>query len=328
MERCANCNKRILFGAVKTAYGAFCSADCSKGFRAALNGFCDACLAQTTDQSAGNMTQINGIGTMWGFFDKHKCPECGSVVKTKWFTFLFPLIPLDKYRVLFIQQKHTLTGYRSRYLARRLKPRVAGEPARQDRRPSAIPPVPARPKPGPPPVRPAAVTPVRERPPGVTVIAVASIVAAVGGLLLAALSLAANLMLLSQPAWQAGAANRLRSQIAYGLFTIAIDVALSAALLVGAVGILRLKRWARTTLLVRAILQMAFTLVQSSVAALIISETPAQPADLGVAAYAGLAVMALLSLAFNAALLVTLALPGVTRAFGASEVLGPPIPAP
>ncbi len=127
MEHCNNCKKVILFGAIQSANGVFCSDTCEAGYIALQQGFCEVCLAQTTDESPGNLRQINGIGTSWGFDlgGKDKCPTCGSVVKTKWFCFIFPLVPTDKFRVLSIQNKQSLTGSRDRFLARKVKPAKA-----------------------------------------------------------------------------------------------------------------------------------------------------------------------------------------------------------
>lgn len=125
MERCNNCKKVIVFGAIRSANGVFCSDTCEAGYQALQQGFCEACLAQTTDESPGNLRQINGIGTSWGFDfgGKDKCPTCGSAVKTKWFCFIFPLVPIDKFRVLSTQEN--LTGSRGRFLARKVKPGAA-----------------------------------------------------------------------------------------------------------------------------------------------------------------------------------------------------------
>ena len=120
MKKCRNCGNRIIFGAVAGQDGDFCSSQCLEGFQKLRSGFCNNCRAQTTAESAGNLRQFNGIGTAFGPFSKGKCPECGSVIKTKWFTFGVPLVPLEKYRVLFTMQKGTLGGSRATFLSRKL----------------------------------------------------------------------------------------------------------------------------------------------------------------------------------------------------------------
>ncbi len=49
------------------------------------------------------------------------------MIKTKWFTFVVPLVPLEKYRVLFTMQKGTLGVSRATFLSRKLK--LAPEPS-------------------------------------------------------------------------------------------------------------------------------------------------------------------------------------------------------
>jgi len=85
-------------------------------------GFCDRCLAETTDESTGNVTAVNGIGTMlmgtrWRAKGLHPCPVCGSVVQTKWATFGVGIKPLGTYRVLYTKQGLTT----SRFFSRRLR---------------------------------------------------------------------------------------------------------------------------------------------------------------------------------------------------------------
>jgi hypothetical protein len=122
MKKCRNCGNRILFGAVAVPDGDFCSSNCLEGFQKLKSGFCEKCREQTTADTAGNLRQFNGIGTAFGPFSKDKCPECGSVIKTKWFTFGLPLVPLEKYRVLYTMQKGALGGSRASFLSRRLNP--------------------------------------------------------------------------------------------------------------------------------------------------------------------------------------------------------------
>ena len=85
-------------------------------------GFCTQCLSETTDETPGNMTTFNGIGTAlmgtrWRTRGLQECPACGSEVQTKWFTFGFGVKPLGTYRVIYTKRGLTT----SRLFARRLR---------------------------------------------------------------------------------------------------------------------------------------------------------------------------------------------------------------
>ncbi len=87
-----------------------------------VQGFCQRCVAETTDESPGSVSTINGIGTAlqgtrWKSKGLDPCPYCGSVVQQKWRMFGFPVKPLGSYRILYVKQG--LLG--SRYYGRRLK---------------------------------------------------------------------------------------------------------------------------------------------------------------------------------------------------------------
>ncbi len=80
------------------------------------DGFCVTCRAQTTDESPGGTFTFNYVGTrLIGFRDI--CPYCGSVVQRKWFCFVLPLVPLAKYRVLYLEEG----GSYRRYVGRKLR---------------------------------------------------------------------------------------------------------------------------------------------------------------------------------------------------------------
>jgi len=85
--------------------------------RVAVDGFCAACRSQTTDESPGNTNTVNLIfGTrLIGHDDR--CPACGAVLQTKWLQIILPIIPLGRYRVLYLE-RGLFTG---RYLGRRLR---------------------------------------------------------------------------------------------------------------------------------------------------------------------------------------------------------------
>ena len=124
--RCKNCNAILLWVGAREGENIFCSKVCAEGYKAAINGFCSACLAETTEESPGRMEIFNFIGTDWGWpLGRKKCPRCGSVILRKWRYFILPIIPEDKYRVLFINTKLKLFGTSTRFLARKMKSRDA-----------------------------------------------------------------------------------------------------------------------------------------------------------------------------------------------------------
>ncbi len=78
-------------------------------------GFCAACYASTTDESPGNMFTFNFIGTrLLGGADP--CAKCGSIVQRVWFCFILPVIPLDSYRVKYVQEGFFSSGFIGRKL--------------------------------------------------------------------------------------------------------------------------------------------------------------------------------------------------------------------
>jgi hypothetical protein len=75
-------------------------------------GFCYRCWSDTTDESPGNTATVNLIGTaLTG--EEERCEVCGSVIKTKHFWLILPLIPLGRFRVIRCGD--------GRYLGRRLR---------------------------------------------------------------------------------------------------------------------------------------------------------------------------------------------------------------
>jgi hypothetical protein len=62
-------------------------------------GFCYDCWSQTTDESPGNTTTFNLIGTsLTG--EEGKCSVCASTIRTKHFWLIVPLVPVGRYRVI------------------------------------------------------------------------------------------------------------------------------------------------------------------------------------------------------------------------------------
>lgn len=85
-------------------------------------GFCKKCIEETTPESPGNVNTLNGVGTMlmgsrWSQKGKKPCPECSSVIQTKWVTFGIGLFTMGTYRILYTK-KGILT---SKFYGRRLK---------------------------------------------------------------------------------------------------------------------------------------------------------------------------------------------------------------
>ena len=79
-------------------------------------GFCQECLAQTTDESPGFVFTINWLGIrLLGGGDP--CPACGSIVQRKWICLVMPIVPLGRYRVVYLGQGFMST----RFVGRRLK---------------------------------------------------------------------------------------------------------------------------------------------------------------------------------------------------------------
>ena len=79
-------------------------------------GFCQACLAETTEESVGTVFSVNLIGThLWG--DSDPCSACGSIVQRKWLCIMMPLVPLGKYRVIHLG--HWFMS--SKFIGRKLK---------------------------------------------------------------------------------------------------------------------------------------------------------------------------------------------------------------
>lgn len=99
-HRCAVCSGRIVFGGYKDGDIRYCSAVCYTA--GPIPGFCQNCTTATTDESPGNTSTYNSIGTSLRPSGP-RCPNCHSVPAKKWFVILLiPIIPLKSYRVRWI----------------------------------------------------------------------------------------------------------------------------------------------------------------------------------------------------------------------------------
>ena len=77
--------------------------------------FCDKCIAESSDQTPGDVNTYNGIGRKF-YGSKSPCAQCGSVIRTLWWTLIdVPIIPLGSYRY----KKGSETIQSSRFWARR-----------------------------------------------------------------------------------------------------------------------------------------------------------------------------------------------------------------
>jgi len=81
--------------------------------------FCVHCSAETTDETPGDVSTINGIGRQF-YGSAAPCPECASVVRTLWWTVAHvPLVPLASYRYKTAEERVT----RARFWCRKLPSR-------------------------------------------------------------------------------------------------------------------------------------------------------------------------------------------------------------
>ncbi|MDC3962077.1 hypothetical protein [Polyangium jinanense] len=79
------------------------------------SGFCKRCYDESTPLSPGNISTVNGTGTMF-YGEDRGCCDCGSVVRVHWVVFCgLPLIPLGTYRYRDLYGE----GTSSKFLARR-----------------------------------------------------------------------------------------------------------------------------------------------------------------------------------------------------------------
>ena len=78
-------------------------------------GFCEDCLAESTDETPGDVSTVNGCGRQF-YGNARPCPKCGSVIKTLWWCmFELPLVPRGSYRYITVSSE----GFSSRFWSRR-----------------------------------------------------------------------------------------------------------------------------------------------------------------------------------------------------------------
>ena len=81
--------------------------------------FCEHCVAETTDETPGDVSTINGIGRKF-YGSAAPCPECASVIRTLWWTVVeVPVVPLASYRYKTSEEGVS----RSRFWCRKLPAR-------------------------------------------------------------------------------------------------------------------------------------------------------------------------------------------------------------
>lgn len=120
MQRCAQCRQFIVAGGVRQGDKLYCNATCMESSQKPRQ-FCQECLASTTDQSTGNLGRINGIGVALMRAGGPPCPQCQSLLSRTWVTILYiPLIPLSKYRVLYLVKGSVIAG-RSQFISRKMR---------------------------------------------------------------------------------------------------------------------------------------------------------------------------------------------------------------
>lgn len=113
IRKCKNCGDVMVLGKREGEHY-FCSSECLNNFR--HPGFCPDCSNETTDEPAGNLHTLNGIGLRF-YGKKHECPVCFSAIRRKWFCVLFiPVIPCAAYRVKF--------NTRTIFFSRKTKPNL------------------------------------------------------------------------------------------------------------------------------------------------------------------------------------------------------------
>jgi hypothetical protein len=69
-------------------------------FRSAASRFCSRCTQSTLDKPVTGLFTHRHIMGVRLIGSTQRCDECGSIIKTRWFWFLIPLIPFGSYRVL------------------------------------------------------------------------------------------------------------------------------------------------------------------------------------------------------------------------------------
>ncbi len=119
MKSCSNCGHTIIFGGHQVGDNFLCSKKCEAEFIPSGKEFCESCLVETVEIAklrwraflfVAASKVYNGLsrknirfrsGLEFGPLNKNKCPRCGSVIAKLWICFLIPIIPLDRYRILY-----------------------------------------------------------------------------------------------------------------------------------------------------------------------------------------------------------------------------------
>jgi len=118
-QNAANAQKLALLRAYTRGYVEMPSAQPATGVERSVASrviFCERCVAESTDETPGDISTMNGIGRKF-YGSAEPCPECASVVRTLWWTFIdFPIIPLGSYRYKTSEEAVT----RSRFWCRKL----------------------------------------------------------------------------------------------------------------------------------------------------------------------------------------------------------------
>jgi hypothetical protein len=87
-------------------------------------GFCEDCIAATTDESPGGALSNFAFGTTF-FHSGEPCPNCNAIIATKYIiAFFVPVVRLGRFRLKY----HQRGFFRSVYIGRRLRsvPHAAG----------------------------------------------------------------------------------------------------------------------------------------------------------------------------------------------------------
>ena len=67
------------------------------------NGFCEQCIADSTEDTPGDVSTVNGVGRKF-YGGAKPCAQCGSVIRTLWWTVVdVPIIPRGSYRYITVE---------------------------------------------------------------------------------------------------------------------------------------------------------------------------------------------------------------------------------
>lgn len=117
MPRCTVCRRLYFLGYIR-GQARFCSLYCLT--YTPRQAFCQKCIDETTDKTAGDSVTINEIGVVLEG-SEHRCFECHSVVQRQIFKVIVPVSARALYRVKYVSP--------NRYFARKLRDDV--DPSRR-----------------------------------------------------------------------------------------------------------------------------------------------------------------------------------------------------